>query len=632
MSGIAVILARDGSPIDRSLMERMTAVLARTNPDRHAVHLREQIALGHALLATTPEAAAEQQPLTLDGERWITADARIDNRAELLDTLRAHGRPIDTSATDPELILHAYRVWGDDCPRYLIGSFAFALWDEPRRRLLCARDPVGIRPLYYLVQPHQIILASTLGAILAALAARPALNRRYLHALLSGDDAAFYMETVYEGILPVLPTHRLLIDQTVTMTPYYHWDALADVRYKTDADYIAHFRTVYSQVLTDLSRSTTPVAVEVSGGLDSSSNAAMLKALEEAGRLGQVAIQPYSVYAGQFPQVNNRRYLDLIIERCQPWAFHLVNADTLWALKNRNHADLFDQPAIISTVDLELRAMQQAAERGSRVVLSGVGGDELLLGECYHVPELFALFPPGRWRSEWAAFGKIAGRKKTLYYGVAVAALNRLLPRRHVHQLIRQGQRRWSSLAMPPPDWVRPYPPGDRQDWDRFNSKFMFTQTQIRLLLEAILLNGSEQAALTQMGGLAAAAGVERRYPFLDRRLIDLAMAFPVDVMLREGQDRWVLRAAMREHLPEQIRHRPSSGTYQPLVDLGWRETEKAFIELLLSQSIVCEWGLVRQDRLHQAWQQYWANAVIPHKWALNAWLNLELWLREWQG
>ena len=155
MSGIVGVLNLDGAPVDRGLLDRMTAYLAFRGPDRQHVWTSNQVGFGHALLKTTEESEREEQPFTLDGRRWIVADARVDARQDLIAALkgcRQHDEvheEIESKATDAELILRAYCVWGEDCVGHLLGDFTFAVWDEPRRRLFCARDHLGVKPFFY---------------------------------------------------------------------------------------------------------------------------------------------------------------------------------------------------------------------------------------------------------------------------------------------------------------------------------------------------------------------------------------------------------------------------------------------------------------------------------------------------
>jgi asparagine synthase (glutamine-hydrolysing) len=154
VSGFVGLVA-DDAPIDKALLGRLTAVIERCGPDGSATWADGSAGLSHALLAIGEGAAA--QPLTLDGRVWLAADARIDGTAE----------------PDAEAILRAYERWGARCPEHLIGDFAFAIWDAPRRRLFCARDHFGIVPLYY-ARPRSGGLV--VGNVLRSLLAHPELG------------------------------------------------------------------------------------------------------------------------------------------------------------------------------------------------------------------------------------------------------------------------------------------------------------------------------------------------------------------------------------------------------------------------------------------------------------------------
>src|ERR1700679_3512184 len=144
---------RDSGPVDRELLEAMTDFLSCRGPDGAGTWSNGRVGLGHVLLRTTPPTTREmeRQPLTLDGERWITADARLDRRGELkrsLDRLKVPAARNDQT-TDAEMILQSYFAWGEDCLRHLRGDFVFAIWDAPRKPLFCAHDQLGVRPFYY---------------------------------------------------------------------------------------------------------------------------------------------------------------------------------------------------------------------------------------------------------------------------------------------------------------------------------------------------------------------------------------------------------------------------------------------------------------------------------------------------
>ena len=144
MSGIAGIYYLDGRPVEQAVVQRMLDCIAHRGPDGSGVWLDGSVGIAHRMLWTTPESLHEKLPLVnKTGELAITADARIDNRDELFASLNFNGRPRETIA-DSELILAAYEKWGESCPERLLGDFAFAIWNGRKKKLFCARDPVGM--------------------------------------------------------------------------------------------------------------------------------------------------------------------------------------------------------------------------------------------------------------------------------------------------------------------------------------------------------------------------------------------------------------------------------------------------------------------------------------------------------
>jgi len=165
MSGIVGFVNQAGQPADRELLKRLTGFLAFRGPDDQGGWAEAHVGLGHTLLRTTFESEGERQPCSLDGQVWITADARLDARADLIKHLAARGCPNLKNSPDVELILHAYQVWGEDCLSHLLGDFAFAIWDGPRRRLFGARDQLGVKPFYYADTGRTLVFSNTLNCI-----------------------------------------------------------------------------------------------------------------------------------------------------------------------------------------------------------------------------------------------------------------------------------------------------------------------------------------------------------------------------------------------------------------------------------------------------------------------------------
>ena len=166
MSGIIGIHYLDGRPVDRENLTKMVDILAHRGPDGADIWVDGCVGLGHRMLWTTPESLIEKLPLENQrGDLVITADARIDNRDELIAALQINNRPSD-KVVDSELILAAYEKWGEDCPEHLLGDFAFAIWDERRELLFCARDHFGVKPFYYYFANNTFAFGSEIKALL----------------------------------------------------------------------------------------------------------------------------------------------------------------------------------------------------------------------------------------------------------------------------------------------------------------------------------------------------------------------------------------------------------------------------------------------------------------------------------
>ena len=154
MSGIVGIINTDGATLQPAMLERLVETIIYRGPDGRHTWLKENCGLGHTLLRTTNDQPRERQPSSLDGEVWISADARVDARRELLKNLREHGRVPSIDATDAELLLHAYHAWGRECLKYLIGDFAFIIWDARTREPLLRTRPFRHQALLLRANPR----------------------------------------------------------------------------------------------------------------------------------------------------------------------------------------------------------------------------------------------------------------------------------------------------------------------------------------------------------------------------------------------------------------------------------------------------------------------------------------------
>lgn len=273
MSGIAGIVNFDGTPVDRELVTRMTDSMRFRGPDAQQILIERNAGLGHTLLRTTWEAENEKQPLTLDGKVWLTADARIDGRAELRQKLGVS----ESTNNDAELILLAYHAWKEQCIDHLIGDFAFAIWDANERRLFCARDHFGVKPFYYARINDTFIFSNTLNI----LRLHPSVSDE-LHEPAIADYLLFGLNqnlasTTFRDIHRLPGGHSLSISKGSLVVRRY-WQLTADTANGPNDNCVERFRQLLTDATNDRLR-TSRIGISMSGGLDSTGLAAIAQDL-----------------------------------------------------------------------------------------------------------------------------------------------------------------------------------------------------------------------------------------------------------------------------------------------------------------------------------------------------------------
>jgi asparagine synthase (glutamine-hydrolysing) len=546
MSGICGLLRLDGEPIELQVLDRMTALLAFRGPDSQSTWREHCIGLGHSLLCTTSEPAQEHQPLTLDGKTWITADARVDGQKELRHKLASKGRTILATATDAELILHAYQAWGDDCLSHLIGDFAFAVWDGPRQRLLCARDHFGVKPFFYGRSGQELVFSNTLDCVRSHPRISNSLNELAIADFLMFDGNQDPGTTAFADIKRLPPGNCLVCSSAgIEVKRYWSLPVDLDVRYRSNDDYVEHFRMILEQAVSDRIRSDR-IGVAMSGGLDSTSVAAVARNVL-ARRAGAWELRAHTVAFDHLIPDSEPQFARVAAAHLGI-PLHCLVADH-YKLYQHQLASDFRVPEPIHNPDLvvPLEFARQAA-RHCRVMLTGWDGDALLNESPK--PYLRELLRQGRWMtmlmtaaryqiSEGRAVPRTIGN--WFRPGAAVGARSpSSLPvwiAKDFEQRLHL-RARWSEINSRPSvsHPVRPY---------AFRSFSMIAQC-------------SNFFDLYDPGTTRCA--VEFRHPLLDLRLLQYCLSLPpVPWCVKKD----ILRSAMLGSLPDTIRTRaktPSAG------------------------------------------------------------------------
>ncbi|MCS6806091.1 MAG: asparagine synthase-related protein [Acidobacteriota bacterium] len=541
MSGIVGIVMLDGAPVDRQLLRRMTEFMTYRGPDAQAVWSDGHVGFGHTLLRTTFESEYEQQPCSLDGQVWITADARVDGRADLIQALAAHGRDVRHTATDVELILHAYHVWGEACVNHLLGDFAFAIWDGHRRRLFCARDHFGLKPFYYAHLPNCLVFSNTLNCVRLHPDVSDRLNDLAIADFLMFGGNQDLETTSFADIRRLPPAHVLTwSDGQLRQVRYWSLPTDGSIRYKRADDYVAHFGELLRAAVADRLR-TTHVGIWMSGGLDSTSVAAMAKEILSE-QSAPFDLRAYTVFLDWSLPDGDRDYARIMADSLGiPIHFVILN--------DYKPYDRWDDPAVQRPEPnynlfeaMFVDEYNQVAPH-ARVVLGGDGGDALLARTRSYFVDLV----------------------KKLRWGRLLADVSRYVwSYRKLPPLgFRSALKRFLAVAPPPdhppfPEWLNPSLAEQlnlRARWEQVNRgpdvRHPTHPDAARYLLYPTWVNDFESYDPGVHG-----FPLETRLPYFDVRLVNYVLAIPP---VPWCIDKALLRLLGKGRLPECVRLRPKT-------------------------------------------------------------------------
>ena len=655
MSGIVGVYHRDGQAADPLTLQQMTDALIHRGPDGVHSWRKDSVALAHLMLRTTPESLHERLPIVAcDGAYVLTADARIDNRAELLRLLDLHERP--TTITDSELIAAAYERWGERCPEQLVGDFAFAIWDDRRQRLFCARDHFGVRPFYYYATDDRFVFGSEIKALLCGPAAPRKLNERsvgdYLAALTEDVTSTFYA-----GIVRLPPAHSLTVDRaSMQLRRYYQLDPATELRLESDEHYAARFRELLSEAVACRLRSGVPVGALLSGGLDSSSIVCVASDLVR--QLGAEPLQTFSAIFPSLPaadlaKIDERRYIDAVVAKTGVHA-HAVHADQLSPLGGVEQAlHHQDEPYVAPNLFMNAALYDAASQRNVRIVLDGFAGDSVVshglallgelafagrwrelvrearaLGQRYDVPlmryiESYGLpyFTKLARRRQWISYARearelarqtgVSTRSLFFRHGLGRALLNEgvkpLAPAavRRIGRARRGAKRAAVSQASRPlirSSFAQRIGLAARIEAQRASAHIAET-ARAEHVVE--LSSGALVFALEEMGRLAAARSVEPCFPYLDKRLVEFCLAIPAEQKLSQGWTRSVMRRAMEQVLPPAVQWRLDKGDLSPNFTRGMLTDDRARVDGVLLGDLHSMAPFVDGSILRAAYQRY---------------------------
>jgi len=609
MSGFVGILNLDGAPVDRDLMQCLTQRLAFRGPDAQSVLCKGAIGLGHTLFRATWESSHEQQPLTLDQQVWIVADARVDAREDLVRDLGCGYDLALNQTPDVELILRAYLKWGEACLDHMIGDFSFALWDGRSRRLFCARDHFGVKLFYYAWIGTNFIFSNTI----AALRLHPDVTNR-LNERAIGDfflfDCNWTLDTTFFADIQKLPAaHQLTVADTGLKRRKY-WQLAAPERlfFRRDEECVEGFRERLEQAVADRLR-TRKVAISMSGGLDSTNMA--LAARNVVHRRGlQTDLKSFTVVFDTLIPDNERHYSG-VAARSLNISIDYLCADSDqpydgWSELLCYHSEPAHEPQLISSINL----YKMCSDHGA-VVLYGEGADEI-----FRPPKLSTQL-----RYQGLSQALTDFYRSIFWHHVFPPLGTGILGR------LRKFVRPWSSSAAASfPDWLRPefvrrlslvdrWRIGrGRQTIDPLDALATPPETRFIAPLWDCVLSSCDMG---QHG-----VPIETRLPYLDLRVVAFGLSLP---KMPWSCDKHLLRR-LGATLPKEITSRPKTGLRGDRVARSLQRNKELLVKLAelrlvpLLQEMICagRWRKALRETSFETWPLWESLRVV----SLNYWLQ----------
>ena len=621
MCGIHGIYRFDGQQAQAADLSAMGSITRHRGPDDEGQHLDGACGIAMRRLSIIDLAGGHQPLSNADGSLWLVCNGEIYNFRELRAELEGRGYRFKT-ASDCEVLLHLYDAHGDEFVHRLNGMFDFALWDARRRRLLIGRDRLGIKPLYLYQDAHRLAFATEAKALLALPGVSAALDRTSLASYLNlGYVAA--PRSLFEGIRKVPPATLLAVEDGA-LREWRYWRMPDRVTGGvSEREWIARVRHQLEESVRMQMVSDVPIGAFLSGGIDSSAVVAYMARHSE---------QPIRSYAigfdgGEAEKLYNELpYARRVAELFGTEHHEIVVRPDVVGLLPRLIWHM-DEP-LADTAFITTYLVSEFARRDVKVILSGVGGDELFGGYRRYLGGHFA-----------ERFGRLPEWSRRL----AMRAADRLPSDRHsgVLNALRLAKGFLASAEMTPDARYRSYvqvlgddlldallidagrgrddplaaafaAAGDHDELNRMLAVDAATQLPDDLLL------------LTDK--MSMAVSLECRVPFLDHALVELAATIPAAAKVPGGRLKHLLKEALAELLPPDILNRSKRGFGTPMG--AWLKRELApMMRELLSPATLRARGLFRPEGVARLMAAHAANRTDATD-ALLALINLEVWSR----
>ena len=569
----------------------------------------------------------------------VTAHARIDNRDELISLLsdELSTRYSTLPITSSELILAGYERWGEEVASHLLGDFTFAVWDEDHRRLYCARDPMGVRCIYYTRCSEGFAFATEIRALLALPWVRAEIDETRVsqHLSFEFEDVG---RTFFRGIRRLPAANWLIVGHERNELRRY-WDPgwLPTRKLKDDREYEEAFRELFLKSVQNRLCGQYPVGSTLSGGLDSSS---ICCAARQIGLdLGREPLQTFSLVfpglsGGERRRIDERYFAEVVLAKGQLEP-RLLNGSLLGPLDDlESICKWIDSPSVPFNLYLHVAMYRAANADGVRILLDGFDGDTIL---SYGYGRFVELARRCRWialiREARAFAERVPNPTFTTWRVLRNYAIRPQVPPLY-RRLVRWGRslqnRDHGSLELRAPEFAA------RSEVRLESSKreaalsdsYHSAREEHLLSLRSPLIPWSLEIADQVAGRLS----LDLRFPFFDRRLVEFCVGLPSEQKLRDGWTRWILRRSLDGLLPPQVQWRFDKADLAPNFHAGMCARKGKVLRRMVARQPHEVWEFASREVVDRELEDYLSRGGEDRAMRIFAVLSLGVWLRQWIG
>lgn len=605
-------------PVDPQVLTAMTDVISHRGPDAAGYYRGAGVGLGHRRLSIIDLATGDQPLANEDGKVQVIFNGEIYNFADVRAELVSLGHRFRTHS-DTEIIVHGYEQWGERCVERFRGMFAFAVWDEANRRLLLARDRLGVKPLYYAELPGVGIV---FGSEIKALLEDPAVQRDWRPEAIDTFLTLLYVpapDTIYTGIKKLPPASVLVAERgQVRISKYWDLEFTGEDPGRTEDDYLEELDSLLREAVGLRLISDVPLGAFLSGGIDSSTVVSYMKETS--------ATAPVTIAVGFDQQEYDEVQHAEVVARHLECEFHALTASPQVEGLLPKLAWHFDEPFADSSA-VPTYYVSKAARELVTVALSGDGGDELWGGYAHHRVEHMeqrarASLGPARHLASWIGHAlplSVKGARSLRHLGAnpedayALKHVNGTFEHDAKTRLYSGDFRQRVNGTDPLSTLRQAYRAcGSRSPMDR-----VFYADARTYMIDDVL---------TKVDRMSMAVSLEAREPLLDHKLLEFAARVPVSKKLKDGRSKYLLRRLLERKVPRSITERRKSGFAAPIGD--WLRGPLADMASgLLLDGRLRDRGIFEPAEVQRLWDEHRSRrAEHPHRlWQL---LMLELWFR----